>query len=715
MTGVHFLGIGGVGMAGVAFLLKARGRAVSGCDLYSTPRTRWLEENGIPVAIGHSPSHLQVATSKTLPEMTVDELIVTPAVPSDNPELAAARAAGITVRSRGEVLASLVNAADGIAVCGTHGKTTTATFTTRLLQNLGAHPSWCIGGETGAVPVAGMGTVPAQTETVPAILGTGPLVVEADESDGTLALYRPRTLVLNAVDFDHLEHFSSKEDYFDCYRAVIRQTSDTIIVCADHPQALELVYGACPQRRACPQRHGGLSPKIVTFGFAPEAQVNAADWPDIPVLGRHNVANALAAIAVALSRGFTREQIAAALPDAVSALPDRRFEQITCSDDVRVFTDYAHHPAELNCAIDMACALHPTRLRVLFQPHRYSRTKALCDEFPPAFTAADEVVLAPVYPAFEEPLLGGDIADLYAAFRGQTPQVILARSLDEGWHHLFLTARPGDILMLLGAGDIINLVPRVKREMAEWKFTDRAWTPLAPHSFFRTGGQTCGGGEQVIVGMGSNTWFSDCATDIDIVQVPSDRLAARPGASLLANHPELAFMAGIPGTVGGWTKMNAGAFGDSFGNHIESVEVVQGDGSVRTIPAADCGFAYRRSAIPGLITSVTLKPAPADGVSARPADFLARRKSFPPRTCGSVFKNPPDASAGKLLEEAGCKSLHVGGAYVWQEHANVIVAEDGCSSSDILALARLMAARVRDRFGVVLEPEIRGLVTGDGD
>ena len=165
MTGVHFLGIGGVGMAGVAFLLKARGRAVSGCDLYATPRTRWLEANGIPVAIGHNATHI---------DSSIGELIVTPAVPPDNPELAAARAAGITVRSRGEVLASLVNATDGIAVCGTHGKTTTATFTTRLLQNLGTHPSWCIGGETGSVPVAGV--------------GTGPLVVEADESDGTLAL-----------------------------------------------------------------------------------------------------------------------------------------------------------------------------------------------------------------------------------------------------------------------------------------------------------------------------------------------------------------------------------------------------------------------------------------------------------------------------------------------------------------------------------------------
>ena len=457
MTGrAHFLGIGGVGMAGVAFLLKAQGRAVSGCDLYSTPRTRWLEECGIPVAVGHSAAHITPA---------IDELIVTPAVPPDNPELAAARAARLTVRSRGEVLASLVNAADGIAVCGTHGKTTTATFITRLLQNLGAAPSWCIGGETGAMPVAGV--------------GTGPLVVEADESDGTLALYHPHTLVLNAVDFDHLEHFSSKDDYFNCYRAAIRQTSDTVIVCADHPQALALgrdEMAPHPGRAVAPRPP--KNPKVLTFGFAPDAQVNAADWPDIPVLGRHNVANALAAIAVALSRGFKREQIAAALPDAVAALPDRRFELVAESNGVRVYTDYAHHPAELKCAIDMARALHPARLRVMFQPHRYSRTKALRDEFPPAFAAADEVVLAPVYAAFEEPIPGGDITDLYAAFRGQSPCVTLARSLDEGWQHLLRTARPGDILMLLGAGDIINLVPRVQADLANNAFNDDCHTYL---------------------------------------------------------------------------------------------------------------------------------------------------------------------------------------------------------------------------------------------
>ncbi len=193
------------------------------------------------------------------------------------------------------------------------------------------------------------------------------------------------------------------------------------------------------------------------------------------------MANALAAIAVALSRGFTREQISAALPDAVAALPDRRFELLEESNGVRVYTDYAHHPAALKCAIDMARALHPARLRVMFQPHRYSRTKALRDEFPPAFAAADEVVLAPVYAAFEEPIPGGDITDLYAAFRGQSPHVTLAHSLDEGWQRLLRTARPGDILMLLGAGDIINLVPRVQAELANNAFTDGDGTAATTH------------------------------------------------------------------------------------------------------------------------------------------------------------------------------------------------------------------------------------------
>ena len=705
----HFTGIGGVGMAGVAFLLKKAGYDVSGCDLYPSPRTRWLEANGIPVAFGHDPSHIT-------PDL--DICVFTPAVPKDNAEFKAAEAAPCRVRYRGEVLADIFNAAtDGIAVCGTHGKTTTATFIAKLLRALGDDPGWCIGGETDDFPVAGLPSQITTTHQPPTtnyqLPTTNCLIIEADESDGTLALYRAKTLVVTSLDYDHPDHFRTYDDYLACYKTAMAAAGDVI-----------------------------ESSKLPTD-----------DWPEIRplVLGEHNVRNARTAVEVALRRGHSREAILAALPEALAALPDRRFERIWPTHGVpgaecRIFTDYAHHPAEIACALSMARALKPKRLRVMFQPHRYSRTQTLLNEFPPAFAEADEVVLVPVYPAFEAPILGGDIADLYLAFRNPQPEtrnqkpetLLLARSAEEAWRHLYLTIEPGDLIMLLGAGDLINLVPRILEEMSSEPETrnQKPGTPLAPLSFFRTGGVTYGhiihGTETsttrhpqtqnskletrnsklpTIIGMGSNTWFSDCATDTDILKVPEGCSAARPGASLLADHPELAFMAGIPGTIGGWAKMNAGAFGDSFGNHIDSVIA---DG--RMIPAAECGFGYRTSTIPGLITEVILKPAtrnqqlPTTNYQLPTAHYLARRKKFPPRTCGSVFKNPsPEQPAGKLLEEVGAKSLRVGGASVWREHANVIVAGDGCTSSDILALARLMAARVRDRFGISLVPEIRGL------
>ena len=657
----HFIGIGGVGMAGVAFLLKSAGNQVSGCDLHASPRTRWLETNGIPVSIGHSPEHITQDT---------DICVFTPAVPNDTPEFAvaqqrAAAAPGASpfLKCRGEVLAALFNASEGIAVCGTHGKTTTATFIAKLLRALGEDPSWCIGGETAGFPVAGT--------------GTGPFVIEADESDGTLALYRAKTLVVTSLDYDHPDHFKTYADYLACYRKAMDAAGEII------------------ESEALPRD----------------------DWPEVRslVLGEHNVRNARTAIEVACRRGHSREAIRAVLPEVLSSLPDRRFERVLPSraSQPTIITDYAHHPAEIACALSMARSLKPARLRVIFQPHRYSRTKTLLSQFPPAFAEADELVLVPVYPAFEPPMLGGDIADLYLAFR-QSPattnqRLLLARSAEEAWRHFRLTSRPDDLIMLLGAGDLVNLLPRIKADMSMPPNPARhAPVSLAEASFFRTGGETVGGGRRVIVGMGSNMWFSDCTDDCTLVRAPADTPAARPGASLLTNHPELAFMAGIPGTIGGWVKMNAGAFGDCIGNHIESVVA---DG--RRLSAADCGFGYRTSSISGLITDVTFKAPPVSALGVRhavPADYLARRKAFPPRTCGSVFKNPsPDQPAGQLLDAVGAKSLRVGGAGVWNEHANVIVAGDGCTSSDILALARLMAARVRERFGISLEPEIRGL------
>ena len=600
-------------MAGLAVLLKAQGHDVSGCDLKATARTRWLETLGIQVSVGHDPAHLR----------GVDMVVVTPAVSADEPERLSAEGA----RFRGEVLAEIVsNHHDSIAVCGSHGKTTTATWTAKLLRFLGEDPAWAIGGETGDFPVAGA--------------GSGPLVVEADESDGTLALYRAGLLVVTNCEYDHPDHFATREDYFACYESARRNARDVVEVQKLPP--LESIAAA------------------------------------IAPLAPHNRMNARAAAEVAIRRGHSPEAVAAALPSVVSELPDRRF-QFLDPDTSRpsgrprpsemskplFVTDYAHHPTEMACAVGMAREICRGTLRVLFQPHRYSRTKALLADFPAAFRLADEVVLCPTYPAFEEPVEGGDVADLYAECRKSLSDVRLARSCEEAWTHARRRAKTGDVTLVLGAGDIVSrlrvLPPR------------RIW-----------------------IGAGSNTWRSDL--DLGVEYVRTEGPAGSPGASL-----GIPWMAGIPGTIGGWLKMNAGAFGHSVSEVVSRVKV---DGE--WIAAADCGFGYRTSSLRGEIQDVEwdsakLAAARKDGVAA---DYLARRHRFPPGTFGSFFKNPPGDHAGRLLESVGAKGMRVGGAYVWDGHANVIVRGEDATPSDVLALARLMRNRVFFRLGVSLEPEV---------
>ena len=639
---IHLIGIGGVGMAGLAVLLKARGHEVSGCDLKATPRTRWLESQGIPVFVGHSPDHLKDA----------DEVIVTPAVARDNPE----RQACVNPRFRGEVLAELVNSTDGIAVCGSHGKTTTATWIAKLLQALGESVSWCIGGETGAFPVAHAAA-------------SGPLVVEADESDGTLALYRAKTLVVNKCEYDHPDHFKTEADYFACYETAKRNAEAVI-----ESESLD-----CSMVRTFECSNG---------------------------LPEHNLKNMRAAVEVALRRGHAMTDIAKALPQIVAKLPDRRFERVwpqsnnqtvERSNHLLVYTDYAHHPTEMACAVGMARQICRGTLRVLFQPHRYSRTKALLRDFPAAFEGADEVVLCPTYAAFEQPVEGGDIADLYRAcrerFNAETRRrgevsLFLSRSCDEAWEHAFNSMREGDLTLLLGAGDIINLVPQIHRDLDSASLRLCAGNPT-PRL------------RKIWIGQGSNTWKSDLNLSVEYVKTSGP--AGAPGASL-----GIPWMAGIPGTVGGWIKMNAGAFGHSISEVLAEVKV---DG--RWLSASACGFSYRHSDITGEIQDFKLNSnysAVRLPTSPSAEAYLAKRKKFPAGTYGSFFKNPEGDFAGRLLEAAGAKELRVGGASVWSEHANVIVRGEGATASDVIALARLMRNRVFFRFGVRLEPEVQGIV-----
>jgi UDP-N-acetylenolpyruvoylglucosamine reductase len=284
------------------------------------------------------------------------------------------------------------------------------------------------------------------------------------------------------------------------------------------------------------------------------------------------------------------------------------------------------------------------------------------------------VVICPTYAAFEKPLTGGSSADLYAACRAADPQrkVFLARSCEEAWAHARLSMEKCDLTLLLGAGDIVALLPCVR----SWQLPPvrKSW-----------------------IGAGTNTWRSDLRTGHVYEKTRSP--AGASGATL-----GIPWMAGIPGTVGGWVKMNAGAFGHAIGELIARVKV---DG--RWLPAEACAFGYRTSAIDGEIQDVEFDPAALARAREATEDYLGRRRKFPAGTKGSVFKNPPNLFAGALLEAAGCKGLRVGGAFVWPEHANVIVSEEGANASDFLALSRLMRARVFFAFGVRLEPEVCGI------
>lgn len=605
-------------MAALAVLFKNRGNIVTGCDLKPTPRTDWLEKQGIHVSFGHSADHVD----------GVDLVVITPALSCDNPEVAAA--AG-HVKSRGEALAKMVGECDSVAVCGSHGKTTTATFTAKLLAALGENVEWAIGGETGEFPVAGR-SGPSDRPPV--------LVVEADESDGTLALYRARILVVTNCEYDHPDHFKTPADYFACYDKARRHAEQVIE--SERLEPLLWIASAMD----------GLAP--------------------------HNRANARAAVEVALRRGHQIDRIAAVLQDVVSELPDRRFQILRKADGLAVVTDYAHHPTEMRCAVGMARGICRGTLRVLFQPHRYSRTKALLPAFPAAFAEADEVVLCPTYAAFERPVEGGDIADLYAVCRADPAvggRVRLARSCEEAWFHARRMMREGDVTLLLGAGDIIALAPLVE-----------AWTEPPVRKIW--------------IGAGSNTWRSDLATGEEYVK--TDGRAGMPGVSL-----GVPWMSGIPGTIGGWIKMNAGAFGHSISEVLSRVKV---DGV--WIDAADCGFGYRTSNIKGEIQDFELVPNLDGKIAASEFSaeaYAARRLKFPPGTKGSVFRNPQNDYAGRLLEAVGCKGLRVGGAVVWEDHANVIVSGDGANASDFLALARLMHNRVLFRLGIDLRPEVCGM------
>jgi UDP-N-acetylmuramate--alanine ligase len=428
---LHFVAIGGAGMSGLALVARALGARVSGSDRAESSYMRRLREAGLEPRLGHD--------ADGVPERA--EVVVSTAVPDDNPELARARERGQRILHRGELLAELCELRRPLAIAGTHGKTTTAGMAVWVLRELGADPAFVLGGE---LPDAGPGGGEAN-----AGWGAGEwIVVEADESDASFLLLRPEVAVVTNVELDHHSHWSSRTELLEAFRRFVEPASGLAL---NADPALDPIASGRDALRFGTEYLESRVRRGREDGWQPTAKLS------LSVPGRHNALNALAALAGLELAGFESARTTAAL----ASFPGmrRRLELKGRRNGAAIYDDYAHHPTEVAAALAALRELHPRRLVAIFQPHLYSRTKALADQFGAALAGADEVGVLDVYPARERPegelagVSGLQVAEA-AADRASGRPVWWLGDAETAARAIGPRLREGEILVTLGAGDI---------------------------------------------------------------------------------------------------------------------------------------------------------------------------------------------------------------------------------------------------------------------
>ena len=446
---VHFVGIGGIGMCGIAELLHDQGYRVSGSDLREGPTLDRLRQLGIDVEVGHDAAHLG----------HVDVCVYSSAVHPTNPELVEAERRKIPVIPRAEMLAEVMRLKDGIAVGGSHGKTTTSSLIAHVLHAAGLDPTAVIGGRV---------LMPDASPSTTRMGASDLLVAEADESDGSFLRLAPVTAVVTNIDAEHMDHYGSYEALENAFVEFANRVPfwGVTVLCLDHPGVQAIV----PR----------MTRRNITYGFASQADLIASDlqrdglgtrfevrWRDeklgtarVRLPGRHNVLNALATIAVARDLEVPFDVAADALESFLGI--ERRFERKGESRGVQVVDDYGHHPAEIRATLAAAREIHEGRILVAFQPHRYSRTRSLWDDFTAAFNDADVLFLTEIYAANEEEIPGVDAAGLVEAIRAHGHrEAHFVPQLDGVVERVVSEARAGDLVITLGAGSVSTLGRRI--------------------------------------------------------------------------------------------------------------------------------------------------------------------------------------------------------------------------------------------------------------
>jgi len=739
---IHLIGVAGSGMSGIAALLLALGHRVSGSDRVVTVEVERLQKKGLEFFCPQTSESVQGA----------EIVLFSSAIKPGNPAYDEARRLGLPMARRADALAAIMAVKKGVVVCGMHGKTTTSAMAAHVLRCGGLKPSHYVGAE---IPILGTN---ARWDSEGEYF-----VAEGDESDGTLINYLPTHAIVLNIEPEHLDFYKDLAAIDAVYARLVSQTSGKVFYCADDP-------GAC---RVCASREGAIS-----YGHSPHSayRITSLKTEDfrsrfsvsgqgghlgeiaLNIPGAHNAVNALAVVALATELGMSFDKIAAALDSFRGAR--RRFEIRYQSAHHLVVDDYGHHPTEIAATLATARTGGWKRVIAMFQPHRFSRTLALKDEFGKAFADADHVFVSDVYAASEKPIPGVSGATIVEALQaGGHPSARHVPEVSRIHCAAAAVLEPGDLVISLGAGNIHEAGARLAQDLATGEKLRavmgpgaiKLHEPLSRHTTMRIGGpaqfwvepeteegfadlvQFCfdEGIAFMVMGRGSNLLVRDGGIPGVVAhlargeflrhEVAGNEITAGVGVkfkqlSALARSAGLGgfeWMEGIPGNLGGGLRMNAGAMGVQTFDQVVRVRFCDQDGNIFTRTPSEIEVHYR--SVPMLqknyAIAAVLKGSPAEpGEIDRlmEASSTKRRSSQPiAASAGCIFKNPGTIPAGKLIEELGFKGFSVGRARVSDVHGNFIVNDGGATAEEVLTLIEEIRAAAERTRGITLETEVQ--------
>ncbi len=746
---IHLIGVAGSGMSGLARMLMEMGHQVSGCDRVTSTETENLQLAGLQFSCPHS--------EKCVADAEV--VIYSSAIREDNIALSTARDLGCICLRRADCLAAILNNKKGIIVAGTHGKTTTSSLATHLLRESRLRPCHYVGAE---IPVLGANAHWNEESEY--------LVAEGDESDGTLVNYEPEHSIVLNIEAEHLDHYRDLDHIKEVFHTLCKKTRGKIFYCASDEGA----------RSVCSTYENSVS-----YGWE-DADYSISDMTvkrgrthfdilykgetlgrvELGIPGKHNVLNALAAVAVSLEMGADFGAMAKGLTSFAGA--KRRFETKYLSRHYRLVDDYGHHPTELAATLQTARSLDPKRLIVLFQPHRYTRTQLLRDDFGQCLQNLDRLVVTDIYPASELPIPGVTGQCIIDAVKEQgkvkakfIPSVRNAQL--EAGNRL----KSGDLLITLGAGNIheagtrmaqdLRIMTEMEQELDTDDISWKLYEPMHKHTTLRVGGAAQfwveprsvaalqgainffkdRGIPVYIIGRGSNILVRDggirgavirpCGDDFEQLRYDENQIIAGCAVPLkkIARFAErnniigFEWMSGIPGNVGGSLRQNAGAMGSDMWELFESALCLDENGDTITLHKGQMQEAqYRR--IPEFTRNIVLearftaREGSSEEIQARTESYKQRRLNSQPTepSAGCTFVNPTDSEgntlpAGKLIDDLGLKGTSMGDAMISPVHANFIVNTGDASATDVTSLIDQIIAQVKEKHQISLRTEIQ--------